>query len=581
MAAPAVPKREEPAPPAAAPKPEPRVTAPPAAPKREEPAPPPRPEARSPVPSVVARREAPPSAPPLTPRPDGRAPVSPAVEKRETPAPLKTEGRPSVPMSPVKRDEPAPSKPDVRAVAPAGVAKREEPAPPPKPEARAVVPAAVAKREEVKPAPAPVRPEPATSAPKKEEPAAPVAARWEDPPLLGTPPEELPSRVRWYLIAAALAVALIGTGGYLYMRSGGGSPSASTAADAAGLALRVERNAGQLLLSWNREATVIRTAQKAVLSISDGDHREDVDLDLGQLRSGSIVYSPITNDVSFRLDVVDAKGKNVNESVRVIAGRPSPVAPLGQATPARQESAQADSRTRPEPAPAPAAATRAPAEVADGPSPTPGGGAEPPVPAKPAPQTTPTRAESLAARLSIPPNLPEPPGLEGVTTPAARPAETPSTPPPLAAQIPKPTPQQSAPSQPAPAPAASPDPQPAAAAPQPATTPAQPAAAPPQDSAPSGPLRVGGNVQQAKVMREVTPVYPPLARQARVSGVVRVEATVGRDGRIVRVQALSGPPLLRQAAVDAVRQWVYRPTLLNGQPVDVITQVDVTFNLNR
>jgi protein TonB len=92
---------------------------------------------------------------------------------------------------------------------------------------------------------------------------------------------------------------------------------------------------------------------------------------------------------------------------------------------------------------------------------------------------------------------------------------------------------------------------------------------------------VGGSVQQAKVVREVTPAYPPLARQARVSGVVRVEATVGRDGRIVRVQALSGPPLLRQAAVDAVRQWVYRPTLLNGQPVEVVTQVDVTFNLNR
>lgn len=62
---------------------------------------------------------------------------------------------------------------------------------------------------------------------------------------------------------------------------------------------------------------------------------------------------------------------------------------------------------------------------------------------------------------------------------------------------------------------------------------------------------------------------------------VRVEATIGRDGRIVKVEALSGPPLLRQAALDAVQRWVYKPTTLNGQPVEVVTQVDVTFNLNR
>jgi protein TonB len=349
--------------------------------------------------------------------------------------------------------------------------------------------------------------------------------------------------------------------------------------------LRVERNAGQLLLSWNREATAIRTAQKAVLSIYDGDHKEDIELDLGQLRSGSIVYSPITNDVSFRLDVLDAKGKRMNESVRVIAGRPSPAAPLGQTSPARQEDGQADSRTRPEPAAttATAAVSRSPAEVTAGPSPTPGGGAEPPspAPAKPAPQTTPTGAESLAARLSSPANLPEPPGLDIGAAATPRPVETLNSQLPPAAQVPKPTPQQGAPSQPATTPTTPALAPLANAASQPSATPAQPAAAPPQEQAPSGPLRVGGSVQQAKVVREVTPAYPPLARQARVSGVVRVEATVGRDGRIVRVQALSGPPLLRQAAVDAVRQWVYRPTLLNGQPVEVVTQVDVTFNLNR
>jgi len=99
--------------------------------------------------------------------------------------------------------------------------------------------------------------------------------------------------------------------------------------------------------------------------------------------------------------------------------------------------------------------------------------------------------------------------------------------------------------------------------------------------APAEPLRVGGNVQQAKLLRQVTPAYPVLARQARISGVVQVEATVGRDGKVLKAAALNGPPLLRQAAVDAVRQWTYQPTTLNGQPVEVVTQVNVTFNLQR
>ncbi len=82
-------------------------------------------------------------------------------------------------------------------------------------------------------------------------------------------------------------------------------------------------------------------------------------------------------------------------------------------------------------------------------------------------------------------------------------------------------------------------------------------------------------------MRKVTPVYPPLARQARVSGVVRVEASIGKDGRVKKANAISGPPLLRQAAADAVSRWLFKPSTLNNEPVDATTQVDVIFNLNR
>jgi protein TonB len=93
------------------------------------------------------------------------------------------------------------------------------------------------------------------------------------------------------------------------------------------------------------------------------------------------------------------------------------------------------------------------------------------------------------------------------------------------------------------------------------------------------PLRVGGKVQAAKIVHQVTPIYPPLARQARISGIVRLEAVISHSGMIESLQVMSGHPLLTQAALDAVRQWVYQPTLLNGVPVEVLTQIEVNFKL--
>jgi protein TonB len=78
----------------------------------------------------------------------------------------------------------------------------------------------------------------------------------------------------------------------------------------------------------------------------------------------------------------------------------------------------------------------------------------------------------------------------------------------------------------------------------------------------------------------VTPSYPPLARQARVSGTVRFNAKISKEGRIEDLTLISGHPLLVQAATEAVRQWVYKPTLLNGEPVEVLTTIDVNFTLN-
>ena len=77
------------------------------------------------------------------------------------------------------------------------------------------------------------------------------------------------------------------------------------------------------------------------------------------------------------------------------------------------------------------------------------------------------------------------------------------------------------------------------------------------------------------------PVYPPLARQARISGTVRLEGVISRTGHVINLQVVSGHPLLATAALDAVRQWVYRPTLLNGEAVEVIAPIEVHFTLSQ
>ncbi len=92
-------------------------------------------------------------------------------------------------------------------------------------------------------------------------------------------------------------------------------------------------------------------------------------------------------------------------------------------------------------------------------------------------------------------------------------------------------------------------------------------------------IRVGGAVQQSNRLRSVDPIYPPLARQARIQGVVRFNIVIGQDGYVSSITLVNGHPLLVTAAQEAVKQWVYRPTLLNGDPVEVETVVDVNFML--
>jgi protein TonB len=107
---------------------------------------------------------------------------------------------------------------------------------------------------------------------------------------------------------------------------------------------------------------------------------------------------------------------------------------------------------------------------------------------------------------------------------------------------------------------------------------APPPPPPPTAAAPKR-IRVGGQVESAKLIFQPKPEYPPLARMARIQGTVRLEAVISRDGTIQDLKVVSGHPLLVKAAIEAVQRWRYQPTMLNGEPVEVVTEVDVNFVL--
>ena len=92
-------------------------------------------------------------------------------------------------------------------------------------------------------------------------------------------------------------------------------------------------------------------------------------------------------------------------------------------------------------------------------------------------------------------------------------------------------------------------------------------------------IRVSGEVQAQNLIEKPEPEYPPLARQARIQGTVRFNATILKDGTIGNLTLVYGHPLLVSSATEVVRRYVYNPTFLNGEPVEVVTQIDMSFVL--
>ena len=106
-----------------------------------------------------------------------------------------------------------------------------------------------------------------------------------------------------------------------------------------------------------------------------------------------------------------------------------------------------------------------------------------------------------------------------------------------------------------------------------------PATPPPPKAATPARIKQGGAVTAAAIITQTKPAYPPLARQARIQGVVVLHAIIDKEGKVAQLEVVSGHPLLVQSAIEAVRQWRYKPTQLNGEPVEVDTTIQVTFQM--
>ncbi|MDR3699517.1 MAG: TonB family protein [Candidatus Sulfopaludibacter sp.] len=461
--------------------------------------------------------ETPPASPP-TAAPSATAgaplPAAPKSAARAQIVPIASRREISLPAAPPAADPPA---------------KETAAAPVPAPE-----PAAAEDKER--------EPEKAASAPatvesQKPEPKELEARAVEAKPAATAAPaiEEKSKKGMAIGIVAAIAVILVCLFVFPGFLRHGSIPISGQSGSS--ISLRVERTGTDILLTWNRDSDAIKNASHAVLYIFDGERHENYDMDLGQLRNGSIVYSPITADVSFRMDVA-RQGKNaVSESVRVLRTRPSPMGDDAQAQPATAAKPQT-----------PAAPATAPTTAAKNGQPATPDGAEvaPPVeepkPTAVTAATKPFDASSLVQRLR--------PATQNDLLEA--PIITPGTGAPAVSNAISGLNLNSA-----------------------STAPAAPSAPNAPDR--KGPTVSGGQIKTAELIVRKEPEYPKLARQMGVKGVVELTATIGTDGKVKSVKVEKGHPLLTKAATDAVMQWVYRPTLLNGQPVQNDTKITLNF----
>jgi len=323
----------------------------------------------------------------------------------------------------------------------------------------------------------------------------------------------------WIWIAAVgiLAIAAVGVFGY---RAGWfSSGKANSAATALQLSIESQEN-GLISLRWNPASLPVTQAREGHLRIAEEQKPpRTVAMNPAQLSAGHLFYESSSDRIEFDLEVVDKSGATVHESV--VAGQ------------------------KPEPAPVQTAASQ-PAQAA------------PVTAAQTAPSPNDKQPDTQkpvqpAPRAFRPPTLPKGSVEEGrLTLMEPAPALSGGSSAPIGGMLPGKV----------------------------DIIPPPPSANAPAAPAPSERVVVGGKLQSAMLMKKVAPVYPALAKSMRIQGTVRFGAVVGKNGQVRDLKFVSGPRVLEQAAADAVRKWVYRPTMLDGRPVEVSTQIDITFTLD-
>ena len=438
------------------------------------------------------------------------------------------------------------------------------------------------------------------------------------------------SNSRLWMVGALCLAGVLGLGVFYdrqYQFSGQTRAEAGGVASYQPLGLKVVRSGTDFEVSWDRTSSALRLASDGTLTIQDGDLRKIVNLDPTQLREGRILYAPLFRELTVRFEVSENQRRIAGESVQVLGWDTNPSSGLsaGVSLPASGASRKSESlaqlpmvppiaardgkdfaglaanHTEPRAMQAPIAVDKQsqlprPSAVVKAPEPkvvipearqtVPVLSAAPqPRPAVVTPAQTAARATEPAVPRADSPvaPVPLPVAAAPVVAVAAPPAAV--SHPVVTAPI-----AQAASSQPVSSPPASSQ----AVAAQPVAAPpasSQPVAAHSVASQPAAPQPIASppvvpqpvkvtSLQAATLIKKVTPAYPSLARASRIQGVVRFNATIGGDGRIRKLQYTSGPSVLVSAATDAVKQWIYQPTLLNGQPIEVNTSIDVSFVLN-
>jgi protein TonB len=291
---------------------------------------------------------------------------------------------------------------------------------------------------------------------------------------------------------------------------------------------------GLIGLHWNEQSVPVIQAREGRLQITEDDKPpRSVSLRPEQLAAGHLFYESSAERVAFQLAVTEKSGAVVQESV-VAAKKPEPIR-------------AAPSQTSQAPSQGPSTNSAVPSPVTDSP----------------------------IGQLPLP----------GVLAPGASAPRT-FTPPPTRAAPAQPGEGRVILMEPAPAinggssvPAGSMLPGKVDIIPPPPAPVSKQASTPPPPALKR--VQVGGKLQGAMLLRKVDPVYPPLARQMRIEGTVRFQAVISKEGEVQDLKYVSGPQALEKAAADAVKHWVYRPTLLDGRPVEVSTQIEIGFTLGH